>query len=204
MGTHSLLSNHGHATIIASLGCTRACAAAVGAKAVSTSQLVKFCIFTAAQIRRSKYIYLPRIMPGSLSMCRKRNLEPVLDAVCTADHWLWVPNGSSVSASKAWSKFNLVSEGILGPGRRCNKTSPFLCARTCNGTVDLCAAVRSHRVLLRCTITGGAHTLVTSPGHPSFLCWCGGRLVGAAAGARPRVAIWFSIGARAPAHNNRI
>ena len=27
----------------------------------------------------------------------------------------WVPNGSSVSASKAWSEFNLVAEGILGP-----------------------------------------------------------------------------------------
>ena len=73
---HSLLSNHGQATIIARLGCTRACAAAVGAKAVSTSRLVKFCIFTAAQIRCSKYIYLPRIMPGSESMCRKQNLKP--------------------------------------------------------------------------------------------------------------------------------
>ena len=36
---------------------------------------LKFCIFTAAQIRCSKYIYLPRIMPGSESVCRKRNLK---------------------------------------------------------------------------------------------------------------------------------
>ena len=138
---HSLLSNHGQATIIARLGCTRACAAAVGAKAVSTSRLVKSCIFTAAQIRCSKYIYLPRIMPGPESMCRKRNLEPVLDAVGTADHCFWVPNGSSVSASKAWSEFNLAAEGILGPGRRCNKTSPFLCARTC---------IRVHKFIRAC------------------------------------------------------
>ena len=129
---HSLLSNHGQATIIARLGCTRACAAAVGAKAVSTSRLVKFCIFTAAQIRCSKYMYLPRIMPGSESMCRKQNLESFLEAICTADQWLWVPNGSSVSASEARSGFNLVAKGILGPGRRCNKNSPNLCARTCS------------------------------------------------------------------------
>ena len=63
MGLHILLSNHGQATIIARIGCTRACSAAVGAKAVSTFAGVKFYIFTAAQIRCSKYIYLPRIMP---------------------------------------------------------------------------------------------------------------------------------------------
>ena len=50
-----------------------------------------------------------------------------IDAVCIADHWLWVPNGSLVSASKAWSEFNLVAEGILGLDRRCNKNSPILC-----------------------------------------------------------------------------
>ena len=33
-------------------------------------------LLTAAQIRFSKYIYLPRIMPESYFMCRKRNLEP--------------------------------------------------------------------------------------------------------------------------------
>ena len=42
MGPHSLLSNHGQATIIARLGCTRACSAAVGAKAVSTFAGVTF------------------------------------------------------------------------------------------------------------------------------------------------------------------
>ena len=63
MGPHSLLSNHGQATIIARLGCTRACSAAVAAKAVSTFAGVKFYIFTAVQIRCPKYIYLPRIMP---------------------------------------------------------------------------------------------------------------------------------------------
>jgi len=133
---HSLLSNHGQATIIARLGCTRACAAAVGAKAVSTSRLVKFYIFIAAQIRCSKYIYLPRIMPGSESMCRKQNLESFLEAIGTADQWLWVPNGSSVSASEARSGFNLVAKGILGPGRRCNKNSPNLCAKTVVGEKD--------------------------------------------------------------------
>ena len=75
MGPHSLLSNHGQATIIARLGCTRACSAAVGAKAVSTFAGVKFYIFTAGQIRCSKYMYLSRIMPESYSMCRKRNME---------------------------------------------------------------------------------------------------------------------------------
>ena len=75
MGPHSLLSNHGQATIIARLGCTRACSAAVGAKAVSTFAGVKFYIFTAGQIRCSKYMYLPRIMLESFSMCRKRNME---------------------------------------------------------------------------------------------------------------------------------
>ena len=56
MGPHSLLSNHGQATIIARLGCTRACSAAVGAKAVSTFAGVKFYIFTAGQIwRRDLY-----------------------------------------------------------------------------------------------------------------------------------------------------
>ena len=91
---------------------------------------MRFCIFTADQIRCSKYIYLPRIMPGSESMCRKQNLESFLEAICTADQWLWVPNGSSVSASEARSGFNLVAKGILGPGRRCNKNSPNLCAKT--------------------------------------------------------------------------
>ena len=42
MGPHSLLSNHGQATIIARLGCTRACAAAVCAKAARKLELVKF------------------------------------------------------------------------------------------------------------------------------------------------------------------
>ena len=55
-------------------------------------------------------------------MCRKQNLESFLEAIGTADQWLWVPNGSSVSASEARSAFNLVAKGILGPGRRCNKT----------------------------------------------------------------------------------
>ena len=45
MGPHSLLSNHGQATIIARLGCTRACSAAVGAKAVSAFKGVKFYIY---------------------------------------------------------------------------------------------------------------------------------------------------------------
>ena len=76
MGPHSLLSNHGQATIIARLGCTRACSAAVGAKAVFDLAGVKIYIFTEAHIRCSKYIYLPRIMLGSESICRKRNLEP--------------------------------------------------------------------------------------------------------------------------------
>ena len=49
-------------------------------------------------------------------MCRKRNIETVLDVVFTTDHCLWVPNGSSVSPSKTWSEFNLVAEGILGHG----------------------------------------------------------------------------------------
>ena len=49
----------------------------------------------------------------------------------TAGHCLWVPNGPSVSPSKAWSEFDLVAEGILGPGRRCNKTNRILCAETC-------------------------------------------------------------------------
>ena len=75
MEPHSLLSNHGQATISARLGCTRACSAAVGAKAVSTFAGVKFYIFTAGQIRCSKYMYLPRIMAESYSMCRKRNME---------------------------------------------------------------------------------------------------------------------------------
>ena len=68
MGPHSLLSYHGQATIIARLGCTRECSAAVGVKAVSDLAGVKFYIFTAAQIRCSKYIYLPRIMKG-LNLC---------------------------------------------------------------------------------------------------------------------------------------
>ena len=76
MGTHSLLSNHGQATIITRLGCTRACSAAVGAKAVLTFAGVKFYIFTAGQIRCSKYIYLPRIIPWNQYMCRSRNMEP--------------------------------------------------------------------------------------------------------------------------------
>ena len=58
-------------------------------------------------------------------------------AICTADHWLWAPNGSSVSPSKACSAFNLVAEGILGSRRRYHKSSHILCARTCTIIVDL-------------------------------------------------------------------
>ena len=54
----------------------------------------------------------------------------VLDGICTTDHCLWVPNGSSVSPCKALSEFNLVAKGIFGPGRMCNKNSHNLCART--------------------------------------------------------------------------
>ena len=56
----------------------------------------------------------------------------VLDGICTTDHCLWVPNGSSVSPCKALSEFNLVAKGIFGPARMCNKNSHNLCARTCN------------------------------------------------------------------------
>ena len=55
-----------------------------------------------------------------------------LEAICTADQWLWLPNGSSVSPSKACSAFNLVAEGILGSSRRYHKSSHILCARTCS------------------------------------------------------------------------